>query len=571
MKNMKLVSFSVTNYRSISKAKDLMLKQELVIVGKNNEGKSNLLKAISTAMQIVKYNGNNRVLINAFGNRRSDSLYIWERDFPLQFQGRTSGTESIFRLYFRLEGNELQEFQNELKIRGNEDIPIEIRIGKDNKPKLKVLKRGTSSYNEKSTQVTEFISKKISFNYIQAIRTDDTAMNALTNVIASELADLNRNEEYLKAKKTVEKLRKDKLDSLAKQLIKPMQVFLPNINDISISSRTIDDFDDHLDYIFANRIDMIIDDGVPTSISNKGDGIKSLAALSILNDRKRTEGASVIAIEEPESHLHSGAIHSLVNVLETISDNNQVIISTHNPLFVNVASIDSNIIVDKGLAYHAKTISEIREILGVQAADNLADARFVIVVEGKHDADILEHLIKIADEELYSRLNSNLLIIKPLNGVANLSNTLFELRNSMCKYVVLLDNDSESETAYQKAKDRMLLDDSAVKFTMVKGLRESELEDSINIDLYKDYIKEKYGIELTSKAFKTNRLKWSERMKRVFEENGTKWNDAVSNSIKKEIVNSVLNYDSIGEVLIPNRTDFFSSFLVLVKNAFSFN
>ena len=48
------------------------------------------------------------------------------------------------------------------------------------------------------------------------------------------------------------------------------------------------------------KFDIIIDDGSPTSIAFKGDGVKSLAALGLLKDRKKRSGSSIIAIEEPE-------------------------------------------------------------------------------------------------------------------------------------------------------------------------------------------------------------------------------------------------------------------------------
>ena len=50
---MKLVDFSVTNYRSITAAHKLVLQDMTVLVGKNNEGKSNLLRALNVAMVAV--------------------------------------------------------------------------------------------------------------------------------------------------------------------------------------------------------------------------------------------------------------------------------------------------------------------------------------------------------------------------------------------------------------------------------------------------------------------------------------------------------------------------------------
>ena len=51
---MKLVSFSVTNYRSITKAHKIAIGQYTVLLGKNNEGKSNISNALNCAMNILR-------------------------------------------------------------------------------------------------------------------------------------------------------------------------------------------------------------------------------------------------------------------------------------------------------------------------------------------------------------------------------------------------------------------------------------------------------------------------------------------------------------------------------------
>lgn len=47
---MRLDSFSVENYRSITQARRISLTENTVLVGPNNEGKSNILRALSAAM-----------------------------------------------------------------------------------------------------------------------------------------------------------------------------------------------------------------------------------------------------------------------------------------------------------------------------------------------------------------------------------------------------------------------------------------------------------------------------------------------------------------------------------------
>ena len=51
---MKIVKFSVTNFRSITNANKIPISQITILMGKNNEGKSNLLKALNIAMNTLR-------------------------------------------------------------------------------------------------------------------------------------------------------------------------------------------------------------------------------------------------------------------------------------------------------------------------------------------------------------------------------------------------------------------------------------------------------------------------------------------------------------------------------------
>ena len=60
---MKLVEFSVSNYRSITSAHKIKLQNFTVLVGKNNEGKSNLLTAMNVAMKALMNHGMDGMLL----------------------------------------------------------------------------------------------------------------------------------------------------------------------------------------------------------------------------------------------------------------------------------------------------------------------------------------------------------------------------------------------------------------------------------------------------------------------------------------------------------------------------
>jgi putative ATP-dependent endonuclease of OLD family len=121
----KLISFSVTNYRSITTAHKIHLDDLTVLVGKNNEGKSNILKALALSMtQIIQHQSGSRARMPPRRLSRYDNnAYLWERDFPVSLQKRPKNTDSIFKLEFRLDAVETQEFKREIGINVNGDIP----------------------------------------------------------------------------------------------------------------------------------------------------------------------------------------------------------------------------------------------------------------------------------------------------------------------------------------------------------------------------------------------------------------------------------------------------------------
>lgn len=558
---MKLVEFSVTNYRSVTTAHKIPMKNLTVLVGKNNEGKSNILSALNVAMRAVMLHSRLGGIPRPSRGGRYGLDYDWERDFPIQLQARKSGVESIFRLNFRLEDYELSEFHSITGIRGNEDIPISVNIGKDNLPKVEVPKRGSPAYNKKSAIITEFISKRISFNYIQAIRTERMAINALNDALYNGLLLLRENPDYLAAQQRVNELQQNMLDEMSSQLLEPLRAFLPTVQGVTIKRISED-----LLYQFSRGdIDIIIDDGVATSIRNKGDGIKSLVTLAILKDRRAVAGASVIAIEEPESHLHSGAIHSLVDVIHRISENNQVIITTHNPLFVQQNNVESNILVDHGTARPAKSIAEIRNLLGVLPSDNLRNARFVLVVEGEYDMIALSKILPFYNETVGNALRNNLVIIKPLGGASNLSHDLAELKHCMCKYVILMDNDPAGVAAAEKAKSNGLATEADIKYTLCPGSPEAEFEDCLNPSLYASIILEKFGVSINCSQFRGN-AKWSDRMRQCFLSQGSRWTDTIESKVKLSVAEVIPDpISNINDVVIPQKTGFLTGLAEAVE------
>lgn len=531
---MKLESFSIKNYRSITKAYKISLHNSTILVGKNNEGKSNILKAMALSFEILEKYYLYKGKVPDLSHFSVNNNYKWNRDFPINSQEKESRSKSTnFELEFNLTKEELLELNKLLNCKlSTNNLSIIIKIDNNNIPKIQVPKQGTIELNEQILSICEFIVKKIVFNYIPAIRTEEQALELIRQTISQELKYIENNEEYIEALEMINKLQKEPLNNIAKKVKKTLEIFLPSVKDVKI------EIEQEVRRMFLRRnIEVLIDDGVLTNIEYKGDGIKSLATLAMLKDRYNTELASIIAIDEPEAHLHSEAINQLNKIILNLVESNQVIISTHNPLFINRKNIDSNIIVSSGKATPAKNIKEIRDILGVKISDNLMSSKYVLFVEGENDKKIIESFLRKNSKKIKEALDNLLLSINILGGASNLSIKLIESRNNIFEYHVLLDNDRAGKSAFEKAKKEELIDLKQVDFVNCPGMTESEIEDCIDTNIYEKQIMDKYGVNINNKKFKSMK-KWSEKMNETFLAEGKVWNEDIEKEVK-ELVASI--------------------------------
>lgn len=530
---MRLVSFSVTNFRSITNAHKIPIGDATVLLGRNNEGKSNILRALSIAMRALTSHAAGSP--HSSNLRRESQSYTWERDFPISLQARTNGTESIFRLEFELSAAENVEFKETIKNNLNGNLPIEVKFGKSNRAEIHVRKQGPGgpALSAKSAKVAKYIADHIQFIYIPAVRTEDEALSVVQEMLSSELAQLEDNGEYVAALQKIADLQQPILDKVSESIQKSLTQFLPGIRDVSVrvppSARR---------FALRSQCQIEIDDGSRTLLEYKGDGVKSLAALGLLKDKGAVDGASIVAIEEPESHLHPGAMHSLREVIESLTLTNQVVLTTHCPLFVDRASVGRNILIDRSRAKPARDIASIRELLGVQASDNLVNASHVLVVEGEEDVVALGALLPFLSPAISRALKQHQLVIEQIGGAGNLSYKLSLLSNALCVTHVLLDNDDSGRKAYDKAIREKTVSIADATFVTCKGRQDSEMEDTFDRVVYAARVLDQFGVDLGDTSFRGN-AKWSDRMKACFQKQGKPWNDAIKAQVKAVVAQAV--------------------------------
>ena len=86
-----------------------------------------------------------------------------------------------------------------------------------------------------------------------------------------------------------------------------------------------------------------------------------MIALSILQTSESSN--RLLMIDEPEAHLHSGAIRELKSKIKNDTSNHQTLICSHHQIFVDRNNLTNNKILNKGKILENIDIRDIRKEL----------------------------------------------------------------------------------------------------------------------------------------------------------------------------------------------------------------
>lgn len=440
---------------------------------------------------------------------------------------------------FELTPEEVEEFHKEVGSRFNEALPISLTFGATGRSSFRVRKRGPSqqALSKKRSAIAQFVAERVQLQYVPAVRTGERAANIVRRMLSRELASAASNPAYAEALEHLQALQEPVLVRLSQSITTQLQSFLPEVQGVSIEY-------EEEERALARGVAVVVDDGVPTDLIFKGDGVQSLAALAMMQHYSRETAKArefILAVEEPEAHLHPSAIHALKKTLRETAEKQQVVITTHSPLFVNRLDLASNIIVTKNRAVPASSVQELRKILGVHVADNLAAAEVVLVVEGGSDEEILQAVLCNEKPDMAPAIRDGVLRIISLRGAGRLTYLLAQLRDSLAATHAFLDNDKAGQDAAKAAEDSGLLTAADLTMAMCPGEKKGcELEDLIDPTIYAETFMTTFGVDVAHAW--TNQMskgKWSARMAAVFQANGAQWGKKAENEAKALVASAV--------------------------------
>lgn len=200
-------------------------------------------------------------------------------------------------------------------------------------------------------------------------------------------------------------------------------------------------------------------------ISHKGTGFKRLLMVAYFEylASKNSVSNQIFAIEEPETYLHPSAQEDLLESIIKISESSQFFLTTHSPIFAGATDGENSFLVTKderGISQYEKGGEDIIETiiaeLGIRPDYNLLkNTKYIVFVEGPDDVQF----INIAAKKLLGKEMISDGIACVIGGGSSLSNyadlDLFKvIPNRSDKYAVLVDGDNGDEIK-QREKDKI--------------------------------------------------------------------------------------------------------------------
>ncbi|MDE7424099.1 MAG: AAA family ATPase [Lachnospiraceae bacterium] len=169
------------------------------------------------------------------------------------------------------------------------------------------------------------------------------------------------------------------------------------------------------------------DRGTMGEISTLSEGLRSIYALSLLETYVEDENTipCIIMMEDPEIFLHPQLQKVASEILYRLSKKNQVIFSTHSPnMIFNFSQRQiKQVILDESYYTIIKEDNDIDEILDDlgYTANDLMNVSFVFIVEGKQDSQRLPLLLEKYYSEIYDEEGKlQRISIIPTNSCTNI-------------------------------------------------------------------------------------------------------------------------------------------------------
>jgi putative ATP-dependent endonuclease of the OLD family len=462
---MYISTLTITNYRGIKDQRTISLEQLSSIVGKNDAGKTIILFAIATFLDIKSF----PITFSDFNNidnsivfefdfkdeniadllmsklkakvKKTDGLEEYVHDFifdgAIKFKREAPKVDKKFSSESILVKDFLQEDIRGLYLKTDEELntiiqqySIQIPVdGKGRNSKVEKIKY-IKQFFEQAERTTFWIEDdcKISslFPEVEMFKADygleaDTKFKTNSVSEIQDYFDREAKESDTKLKKVEAEIVKE-MEREAQSVTGYMQAYASTLNAVQITPVV-----NWKDAIKGVDVSFQFDgDEKFIPMSHKGTGYRRLFMVARFRYlAEKSKGNNIIyLIEEPETFLHPTAQHDLLVALKELSCDNQIIITTHSPVFAGATNVQGVVLCTKSNQSNYSNANDsndtafllnIVDELGIKPSYNLRDNHEKIVfVESQNDAKFYHILCeKVLGVKL---LGNNRILVLPFGG-----------------------------------------------------------------------------------------------------------------------------------------------------------
>lgn len=548
---MKISKLVIKNYRNIKNV-DIELNNIVAIIGQNNSGKSNLLKAVTLPFLSDEIGYTGKGLSWSDINNEAKILYY---DFLLKHKEeiKTDSLDiNVFSQHLPIVSVEVRLAPTEMELYFVKDISFEISDEGAIKYGL-LYKFYPKSPKDILNQVKEIlISEELNEDNLQKMQMNLLPTNLYTHSILvpqkgtsasydtlkyfkytsliAERDDFSNSNDKLGSKSLV-KLLQMKLDTKAKLTVeKEYSDFFETLKNLSGMEDIINwqentelenakDFFDKITILpnmppMNSLLNSVLLGYSGEQLSSQGLGHRNLILLLVLLnsllDKKNDLAFSLLTMEEPEAHLCINNKRLMVSFIKSfMSDNNliQLFYSTHSTEFVNKLDFNNLIIINNGNAFalSSELDDDGKDYLSKNPNLDLFKLFFAkdcILVEG-----LTEELFIRAYLDSKSELN-NIEVISFHKGFKNIMDIWLKVnKGSKNRLGIIRDFDTQ-ENAQKEHDEYNQYSNICVRTTVQYTLEPETVGTGNNYSLLKDYFEEKYDWGTTTKEELSN--KWRE-------------------------------------------------------------
>jgi len=432
---MKIDEIRISNYRSIKNEQSIMFNVSTTLIGPNNSGKTNALRAIALLFGGYDnhFNYNQKIdlpfdrtskqtsIIGTF-NLDPSEIWFWDkydRLHELQGTSRENNTVTLY-LYFTTSNTPVYNFFSNIKRPDDKKADYS-----------KILRTLVTEFCERFQVVYIPSEKSIIDLYRQLLSPRVSAKAAV--ILGTAIQSL-----------------KDELKSIGNSITSTL------INSgVTGSTVQLEVPDDNLENI-VGEFSLSITDSVKTSYIHKGRGVQAAifyASLHWVDERIREDGkTSIWLIEEPESYMHPELAKHCNQMLVNLATKSITVVSTHSMQFIpkeptgihSVTLLDSSTQINRFIKYD-EACNTLKKSLGLRFSDYYSLGDNNVLVEGKWDSLViratLNHIKKISSKELPHLSNAVIIEKDGTTGLVGFLKAVYEHVRKEVAAVTVFDGD----------------------------------------------------------------------------------------------------------------------------------